>query len=415
MLTNYLKIALKVFLRRKFFTLISLFGISFTLVVLMVATAILDHAFAPLPPEVNQDRTLIVVRASMFGDRSFASSSAGYRLLDRYARNLPGAERMSILSRPQTVYAYPNGNKVRIDLKRTDGDFWRILRFDFIEGAPYTAQDVDEARYVAVITETTRERLVGKGPALGRTIEVDGQRFRVVGVVQDVPWLRQVPYAEMWVPITTAKSDSYKSELLGSFYGLVLARDRSAMPAIQEEFRARLARVELPDPKTYKKLMAPLETTFDQAARSSWLGNPRDEDSHAGRLWAVIIGSALLFMLLPTVNLINLNVSRIMERASEIGVRKAFGASSHTLVGQFVVENVILTLVGGAVGLFLSFLVLRAITASDFLPYANLTLNYRVFLYGLGLALFFGVFSGVYPAWRMSRLNPVQALKGASR
>ena len=56
-------------------------------------------------------------------------------------------------------------------------------------------------------------------------------------------------------------------------------------------------------------------------------------------------------MLLPTVNLVNLNVSRMMERASEIGVRKAFGASSRTLVGQFVVENVALSLIGGAVGL----------------------------------------------------------------
>ena len=59
-------------------------------------------------------------------------------------------------------------------------------------------------------------------------------------------------------------------------------------------------------------------------------------------------------MLLPTLNLVNINISRIMERASEIGVRKAFGASSRTLVGQFVVENIILTLVGGAFGLVLS-------------------------------------------------------------
>jgi putative ABC transport system permease protein len=414
MLMNYLKIALKVFLRRKFFTLISLFGISFTLVVLMVATAMLDHMFAAMPPEVNQGRTVGIVRASMFGEHSSWSSSAGYRLLDQYARNLPGAERMSIYSRPQTVYAYPSGNKVRIDLKRTDGDFWQILRFDFFEGAPYTTQDVDEARFVAVITETTRERLIGKGPALGRTIEVDGQRFRVAGVVRDVPLLRQVPYAEMWAPITTAKSDSYKTELLGPFNALVLARDRSAIPSMKEELRARLARVELPDPKQFSKLVAPLESIFDQAARGTFSSN-RDENSHSERLWAAIFGSALLFMLLPTVNLVNLNVSRIMERASEIGVRKAFGASSRTLVGQFIVENVILTLVGGVVGFVVSFFVLRAITASNLVPYAALTLNYRIFLYGLALALFFGVFSGVYPAWRMSRLNPVEALKGASR
>ena len=62
----------------------------------------------------------------------------------------------------------------------------------------------------------------------------------------------------------------------------------------------------------------------------------------------------LLFMLLPTLNLVNINLSRILERSSEIGVRKAFGASSRTLVGQFVVENLVLTLIGAAVGLVLS-------------------------------------------------------------
>lgn len=414
MLINYLKIAFKVFLRRKFFTVISLFGISFTLVVLMVAAAMLDHVFAPLPPEVNQGRTLGIFRSSMFGESSMWSSSAGYRLLDQYARNLPGAERMSIFSRPQTVYAYPNGNKVRIDLKRTDSEFWQILRFDFLEGAPYTTADVDEARFVAVITETTRDRIVGRSPALGETIEVDGQRFRVAGVVKDVPRLRQIPYGEMFAPLTTAKSDSYRTELLGNFNALVLARDRAAFPAMREELRTRLARVELPDPQRFSRLIAPLESVFDQAARSLF-SNSRDEDSHTPRLWALIFGSALLFMLLPTINLINLNVSRIMERASEIGVRKAFGASSRTLVGQFIVENVILTLLGGLVGLLASIVVLRAITASGMVPYASLTLNLRVFLYGFGLALFFGVFSGAYPAWRMSRLHPVAALKGASR
>ena len=104
-----------------------------------------------------------------------------------------------------------------------------------------------------------------------------------------------------------------------------------------------------------------------------------------------------------------------MERASEIGVRKAFGASARTLVGQFIVENIILTLVGGAIGFVLSFFVLRALTASGWIQYAQFQINARVFLYGLALAALFGLLSGVYPAWRMSRLNPVQALKGASR
>jgi len=96
-------------------------------------------------------------------------------------------------------------------------------------------------------------------------------------------------------------------------------------------------------------------------------------------------------------------------------VRKAFGASSFTLVGQFVTENVLITLAGGVIGLAGSMLVLRAISASGLIPYAEFHLNYRILLYGFAIAIFFGLFSGVYPAWRMSRLNPVQALKGGAR
>ena len=67
MLKNYIKMALKVLVRRKFFTAISLFGVGFTLMVLLVASALLDHMLAPVAPEVNFDRTLMVNRMMMEG------------------------------------------------------------------------------------------------------------------------------------------------------------------------------------------------------------------------------------------------------------------------------------------------------------------------------------------------------------
>jgi putative ABC transport system permease protein len=411
-LRNYAKIAFKVFARRKFFTFVSLFGISFTLVVLMVATALLDHAFGPHAPEVNQDRTVGLFHAQMIGPHMRWSSEPGYKMLDRYLRNLPGAERMSIYSDVRTVYSYPAGTKVKSSLKRTDAEFWRILRYDFLEGGPYTEQDVQEARFVAVINAATRERFFGGAPALGQTIEADDQRFRVVGVVDDVPALRRVPFADIWAPLTTAKNDAYKQEMMGGFYGIVLAKDRADLPALKAEFRSRIQAAELP--ARYERLLAPLETPFETMSRL-FTRDFENEDAHLGRFLALLGGLALLFMLLPTINLVNLNVSRIMERASEIGVRKAFGASSRTLVGQFVVENVLLTLLGGLVGLALSAIVLDALSASGIVQYARFALNLRVFLYGLALAVFFGVLSGVYPAWRMSRLHPVEALRGAAR
>ena len=412
MLSHYLVLAVKVLLRRKFFTFISLFGISFTLLVLMVVTALFDHTFGPGESEPRQDRTLYVERAVMYGPHSTWSSSGGYKLFDTYARNLPGVERLSIYEGGGTVYSYIEGRKIASFLKRTDDEFWRILEFRFLEGGPVSTEDVAEARLVAVINATTRQRFFEGRPAVGQTLEADGQRFRVIGVVEDVSELRTEPYAEIWVPYTTAKSDTYKSEIMGGWHAMALARDRAAMAAIREEFNSRLLRAELPDPKNYQAIVAPLETKIEAFARFMPTSDRKSTDSQVWKLAGLLAALGLLFALIPTVNLVNINISRIMERASEIGVRKAFGAPARTLIGQFLVENILLTIVGGLVGLGLSMLALQVLSRSGLFTYAHFTLNARVFAYGMILAVAFGIISGVYPAWRMSRLNPVDALKG---
>src|ERR1043165_1926037 len=98
MLKNYFKTAWKVLLRRKFFTFIGLVAISFTLVVLMTAAAILDHIFAPMAPETKQQRTLGVYHMEMKGPNSTWNSESGFGLLNDYARNIPNVELLSIFS-----------------------------------------------------------------------------------------------------------------------------------------------------------------------------------------------------------------------------------------------------------------------------------------------------------------------------
>jgi putative ABC transport system permease protein len=411
MLRNYLKLAWKVLLRRKFFTFISLFGISFTLLVLMVTTAVLDHVFAPHEVEPHADRTLYVSSVSMTGPNRSWGSGPGYRLLDRHVRTLPDVERVSVTTRPNRIPIYHQGEKMQCFFRYTDGEFWRIMNLSFVEGGPFTAEDDENGSRVAVINETTRERLFGGDSALGRSLDIEGRSFRIVGVVQDVPLIRMMTFSEIWAPIGTIKGDAYRRALMGDFTGIILARDRADFPAIKAEFLARLDRMELPDPDTFDKITSSADTIFESWARGIF--NKDDEDADYS-LWlrGIMLGTMLLFMLLPTLNLVNINLSRILERSSEIGVRKAFGASSRTLVGQFVMENVLLTLLGGALALVLSWITLAALGSSGVIPYGEFHLNVRIFFYGLLLAVFFGVFSGVYPAWRMSRLHPAEALRG---
>jgi putative ABC transport system permease protein len=403
MLKNYLKIAFKVFLRRKFFTFISLFGISLTLIVLVVAVALWDHVFGPQAPEAHADRLLTLYMVKATGPRGNTGGPAGYAFHDRYVRTLKEPETVSVHGIFLPVISYRDGREIKSWLKNVDGEFWKVFRFNFLEGGPFSSDDEKNGNRVAVINETTRRRFFGDLKAVGQAIDLEGQSFRIVGVVADVPMLRFTPFADVWVPISTRKSTQYKTEFEnGMFFSTMLAKSPADLGKIQEEFNGMLTRVEYPDPKSINKISGQPQTLLQAAS----------DELFDGFLTTGVTLAVILFLCLPTINLININVSRIRERASEIGVRKAFGASSWTLVGQFVIENVLLTLIGGILAFAGAQLVLRTINNSGWIPYAHLTVNPRIFLYGFLIAVFFGLFSGVYPAWKMSRLHPVEALRG---
>ena len=410
MLKNYLTLAWKVLQRRKVFTAISLFGTSFTLVVLTVAVALFDHTFSPMVPEVNLSRTLVMERARMQGDGNTWQSPPGYRLIHDYARNLPGVELMTVQTGDTLATSFVNGAKIESQLKHTDANFWKLYQFTFLEGAPYGDADVGSARLVVVINETSRKKFFNGGSAVGRFIDADGQRFQVIGVVTDVPSLR-TPSADLWAPLTTQKSKGWQEEYLGNFTPAFLLAPNARPADVRAELHSRLATWKSPQPQ-WKTLTASLETRYEGTGRNLYPGQTDFTRTYGGFLTTALAIAALLFMALPAINLVNLNVSRIMERASEIGVRKAFGASSRTLVVQFVVENLALTIIGGVLGFVLAGFALRAINDSGLIPYAALALNPRIFVWGMALAVVFGLLSGVYPAWRMSRVHPVVALKG---
>ena len=409
MLANYIKTALKVLARRKFFTFITLFAITFTLVVLIVSAAMLDFAFGSQRPETRNDRIVGAYAMGSFSEHWNRTGFPGYRTLHEHLPNLPGVERTSIVSVVRRTTSYLDGRAVKFWAKSADGEFWKIYDFEFIEGGPYTNFDEAQANRVAVINRASREHFFGGQSALGRHIDVDGQNYRIVGVVENVPATRFTPFADVWTPVSTSLSSDERQEYVGGFFGIVLARDKASIPALQREFNRRVASIH-PAGTEATEIHGGLETQFEGLSRV--LFSPRLEQSHPNILRMIILALMFLFAMLPAVNLMNIGVSRAFERSGEIGVRKAFGASSWTLVGQFVTENVIVTLIGGLISLFAAEAILLILNHSSMILYGNFHLNWRIFLYGFVISLTFGLMTSLYPAWRMSRLHPVEALRG---
>jgi putative ABC transport system permease protein len=414
MLFNYLKIAWKVLLRRKFFTFISLFGISFTLMIMLVVAAIIDHVTGPQAPEKRVDRLLFVTKQEQrFKDGGNMNSPVSSYFMDRYVRTMKTPALVGISSVSESATSFANNQSLNLDVRFVDANYWKVTDHDLLDGRVFTEQEVKSSSLVCVINEHTARAFFGtvKGVA-GRQIEVGPHNYRVAGVVPNVAITRLASSADVWVPYTLSTSNFQDKRIDGPFLGIILAPSAEALPAVREEFRQLMKRVEIPNPKFVKELHVYADPMMASFTRELMQRQTTEDDGLAAfMLTCTVVG--LLFMLLPALNLVNLNVTRIMERSSEIGVRKAFGASGQALVGQFLVENLVLAALGGLLGLGLAAGALSLLNSSNLFVYSHFTLDWRLFGWGLGLAVVFGLMSGVYPAWKMSRLNPVDALRGA--
>lgn len=426
MLRNYFKMALKVFWRHKYFTVVNLLGICSTLIVAITATMILDVQIGEVtgnpPPEIHNDRTLHLSRI-VVGDRSRDFShgrgiypiSPAYAFLDRYVRPLETAENVTVFSRSETRGLHGGAEEAGVEVRSTDGAFWEVFSFDFIEGGPYSEAEVDAGAFVAVISDRFARRFFGSSEAVGKSVPLDGRPHRVAGVVSRSHSPRVSAGTDAWVPVTTAPAGEWRPYRLrdgGGFSAAVLAPRPEDRERVRAEFAAVQPRVEPGEADTL--LSAPLLTAFEEwVLEEDWRKLAEGPSAIAGivlRTVLIAAGVVLLVLMLPVLHLVNINISRIEERADEIGVRKAFGGSSRTLVGQFIAENVLLTLVGGLLSLPLSLGLWMHFAPGTL----DILLMLRAFAYGTLCAVLFGALSGAYPSWRMARLHPVQALTGRS-
>ena len=443
MLKNYFTLAIKVLGRNKFFTFISLFGISFTLMILMLTTAYFEAEMGANDPLSKKDQmvfidmlgtfrefqdTIIVIDTSIVdnvpqydttytfedGGRSMSRSSIGYDFIDKYMRDIPFVDKYSFYSPRGSFDIFMKSNKLNFESTYTDATFWEIYDFQFLSGRPYGNQQVENQALVAVLSKKASKEYFGENKnfenVLGKKITLEKVDYEVVGVVDEVRNSFGTLNADVFLPYTNMNPNILnRPGFLGPFKMCFLGADPSKVKMIKEELVKKRSIIPLPDPERHNQLEF-FPASFNEKYAHSMVRE--DEPAVSYRYAKGILAFLLsLFFLLPTLNLINLNISRIMERSSEIGVRKAFGANSRDILFQFVFENLILTFIGGVIGFVLALLLIKTVNDAQILENTILSFNYTVFFYSLLICLLFGVLSGLIPAYRMSRLHIVNAIK----
>lgn len=415
MLKNYLMMALNVYRRRKMFTAINLLCIVLTLIVLLVVTAMVEQSFSPSGVLAKRgERILMVSTVTKYGEGNVWTTNLGYKLIEQYLKPMKSAELVGTVSSQMPVAIYRDDVVHKSTIRYTDDNYWKILDFQLIAGRWINDQDIRRGSFYVVISGSMAQKLFANLNPVGQKLSISMQQYEVIGVVEDAR--KAISSADMWAPLTTMNTSDYRNKLSGDFNAILLAKDVSQLSAMKREIREISALVQQDDPVKWPKTQMLANTSFDEFARGFSSRNSdqpeESEDSGASTVMAWIVVLMFLFMLLPALNLVNLNMGRMMERSVEIGVRKAFGASNLELVGQFLFENLLLTLFGCGLAFLLIQLFLLWLSVSGMIPYFRGGINLTVFLYGVLIATVFSVVSGILPAWRMAKLDPVFALKG---
>jgi len=419
MLKNYFKIFIKVAMQSRLFTLLSLFGISLTIMFVMIFTMTISRITNGSGPEKDLNQIVFCQRVKTVETHNgkkgsgYSVAAVAKKLAEDHLKKTKSADLVSMYSGPDPWEFILNGNYQKKLQNHTDAEYWKVFDYNFIQGRPYTAEEVKNGNNLAVITKSLKELLFGnEDNVLGKTIKYTSMNLVVTGVVDDPPKTDQNALGDLYFPYTLKKGDDWDDYFGG--YNVAFKSASKNFKLIRNEVQDMVSRLDAADTTRAVFLSGP----YSQIEKMM-VGYGDPEDYSMGTSLLKYLMMALSFILLPAINLMALNFARIHERGEEIAVRKSFGAASKVLRGQFLFENILMTLAGGLIGIILSYIVVgllgNSLTLSiDFMNNAPLafSFNFIVFAGALVACLIFGLLSGYLPAVRLSRMKPAAYLKG---
>ena len=261
------------------------------------------------------------------------------------------------------------------------------------------ASDVDNHTDVCVINEAAAEKLVGYTDCLDVEISLSGRKFRVVGVLEDdEDSLTAVFGADSlvaYIPYTTLlRLSSTVSSTITSFS--VSAAEGSDMATAESAMRELLMDRFLED-----------EDAFTLSSRNIM----EDAMNNVTSILTVLLGGiAAISLIVGGIGIMNIMLVTVTERTREIGIRKAIGAGRGAILLQFLLESVVLCMLGCAIGVFASWAVLQVVSIVVSSLGMVFSLEWNVVAIAIGFCFAIGVIFGLYPANKAAKMAPIDAL-----
>lgn len=281
----------------------------------------------------------------------------------------------------------------------TTAEYYDIQGMSLLMGRFLKKTDVDNHTRVCVVSSSTAEELIGYSDCVGKEISLDGMKFTIVGVLEeDNKSMNSILTGGSWtvyIPFSTLPRLSAEASLEVTTF-CVSAADSITIDVTETALESRL----------YNRF----EEDEDAYSLSSLNILEDAMDSITSILSILLGGIAGISLIVGGIGIMNIMLVTVTERTREIGIRKAIGASRGTILRQFLIESIVLCMFGCAIGIFLSWTILRIATVITASIDMSFKLQVNVVWISVAFCFFIGLIFGLYPANKAAKMKPIDAL-----
>ncbi len=285
---------------------------------------------------------------------------------------------------------------INTTVRGTGASYARLANFKMDRGRYFNNEEIRSARRICVVGSTAVKNLFGGRNPLGKTIKVDGKNFLVIGTTMPkgaLSWFD--PDDQIFIPVTTAQKRVFGMDHVQSIDVQVDQIDD--LEIIKEDISRIL--------RQRHNISEGKEDDFYVQNSSQLLNNWGD----AAKTFTYLLGGiAAISLMVGGIGIMNIMLVSVTERTREIGIRKAIGAKKKEILEQFLIESVLISFLGGGIGILLGIGISRIV--SDLGGWETIVSTQSIIL-AFGFSVAIGIFFGLYPANKAANLNPIDALR----